>query len=62
MSSYFGLTGASGSGAASGWHGGRTVRILRLVPLGLQTQQGAQVAVHGAHHLGVPAAAALGRG
>ena len=43
-------------------HGGGAVGVLRLVPLGLQTQQGTQAAVHGAHHEGVLAAAALGRG
>jgi len=43
-------------------HGGGAVGVLRLVPLGLQTQQRAQAAVHGAHHEGVLAAAAVGRG
>jgi hypothetical protein len=43
-------------------HGGGAVCVLRLLSLGLQTQQRAQAAVHGAHHEGVLAAAALGRG
>ena len=42
--------------------GDGALRVLRLVPLGLHAQERALAAVHGAHHEGVLAAAALGLG
>ena len=42
--------------------GGGVHRVLGLLPLGLHALQRAQAAVHGAHHEGVLAAAALGPG